>query len=717
MGRRLALLIATYEFQDGGLQQLTAPAHDAEAFGAVLRDPAIAGFEVTTLLNEPHHDVGVAIADFYRDRHADDLILLYFTGHGIKDGDGRLHLAMADTSRNALADTALSAEQINRAMARCASWRKVLILDCCYSGAFPDGWTPKADTTVHTLERFQGRGRTVLTASDATQYSWEGNRVHGEAAQSVFTRYLVQGLREGSADLDGDGDITLDELYNYVHDHVVEEMPHQRPKKQDNVEGRIVIARNVNWTLPAHLRHALDSPHSTDRLGALDGLTRLHGVGNALVRATVFEELQRLADGDNEAVSTAAAERLRALQSGSPDPAPEQLRTLPAPPPVRRLQAPASVPPWATRFVPRTRRARTITAGTTALVVAAAVVVLQIGPGLLHGAPGRSASSSSTGTLLEQPAAVLTLRPGKGVEGSVDDLAFSPDGTSLAAVGAGDPAVRRWDLKTRRPLTPLTTTSDDISSVAFSRDGTTLAVGASKGFGSAPTAQVWRLPAGKSLATMPGTAQGRFSVALSPDGRILATGGSDGTLRLWNTATGKALPTLTTLQGNWWSRCFCDVAFSPDGRTLAAGGSDKAIQMWDVANRKFRYSWEGHTQKVSTVAFSGDGHKLASGSPDGTVRLWDLVAGKALFTVHDPTGSTSVSVTGVAFNPKDSNVLASVDDHGKVMLWNLTTRKTISIRTANHTGLFSVAWSADGRTLATGDEKDAKVRLWDIAHS
>jgi len=55
MGRRLALLIATYEYQDSALQQLTAPAHDAEALGAVLRDPAIAGFEVTTLVNQPLH--------------------------------------------------------------------------------------------------------------------------------------------------------------------------------------------------------------------------------------------------------------------------------------------------------------------------------------------------------------------------------------------------------------------------------------------------------------------------------------------------------------------------------------------------------------------------------------------------------------------------------------------------------------------------------------
>ncbi|MEU9785557.1 caspase family protein [Streptomyces phaeochromogenes] len=83
MSRRLAMLIATYEYQDSTLLQLTTPAHDAEPSAAVLKDPAIAGFEVTTLVNQPHHRVGEAIGDFYRNRRRDDLTLLYFTGHGM----------------------------------------------------------------------------------------------------------------------------------------------------------------------------------------------------------------------------------------------------------------------------------------------------------------------------------------------------------------------------------------------------------------------------------------------------------------------------------------------------------------------------------------------------------------------------------------------------------------------------------------------------------
>jgi uncharacterized caspase-like protein len=325
MARRLALVIASYQYQDAGLRRLTAPAHDAESLAAVLRDPDIAGFEVTMLINEPHYRVGEVIGDFYGDRRSDDLTLLYFTGHGLKDDDGRLYLAMANTRRDSLLFTALPAEQIDYAMSGCVSRQKVLILDCCYSGAFPAGRLAKADTEVHALERFQGRGRTVLTASDSMQYSFEGNQLHGDAAQSVFTRYLVAGLRDGSADLDGDGDITLDELYSYVYDRVVEEMPQQRPKKQDNVEGRIIIARNINWSLPAYLRNALNSPIATDRLGALDGLDRLYRNGNDVVRDCVKDEIQHLADDDSRLVSAAAATRLRSILPQPPERPVEQV--------------------------------------------------------------------------------------------------------------------------------------------------------------------------------------------------------------------------------------------------------------------------------------------------------------------------------------------------------------------------------------------------------
>ncbi|WP_406352105.1 caspase family protein [Streptomyces sp. NBC_00658] len=321
MGRRLALLIATYAYDDEGLRQLTAPGHDAEALSEVLSAPDIAGFEVKILINEPHDRVGAALGDFFRDCRHDDLALLYFTGHGLKDDEGRLHLATSDTRRNNLMFTSLSAEGIDRAMSACNSRQQVLILDCCYSGAFPAGRLAKGDDTdVHTLERFQGqgRGRTVLTASDATQYSFEGDQLHGSAPRSVFTGHLVQGLRDGSADLDDDGDITLDELYTYVHDKVVTEMPQQRPKKQENVEGRTVIARNVNWVLPVHLQQSLRSPFADDRLGGVRQLAHLYRIGNETVRARAEEQLRLLTDDDSREVSAAATSVVREDVEGLP---------------------------------------------------------------------------------------------------------------------------------------------------------------------------------------------------------------------------------------------------------------------------------------------------------------------------------------------------------------------------------------------------------------
>src|SRR3954468_18866862 len=347
--RRRALLVATYEYTDSGLKQLAASAHDAESFADVLKDEAIAGFDVTMLVNQPHYVVGEAIADFYGDAAREDLTLLYFTGHGVKDDEGRLYLAMANTRREALMFTAISGAQLNDAMDASRSRRKVLILDCCYSGAFPAGRTAKADEMVNTLERFQGKGRAVLTASDATQYSFEGESLQGAGSQSVFTRFLVEAIRTGEADLDADGDIALDELYSYVHEKAVAERPQQRPKKQEDVDGRILIARNVHWTLPTQLRDPIESPISPQRLSAFEGLAPRHRVDNELVRAVVAEQIAVLADDDSRSVSTAAGALLAQLGTTAP-PAPA---TSPAPlPPPRPSPEPPSVVPAATEPPP-----------------------------------------------------------------------------------------------------------------------------------------------------------------------------------------------------------------------------------------------------------------------------------------------------------------------------------------------------------------------------
>ena len=94
-GKRSALIIASDDYTHTGLKRLRAPASDARALAAVLRDPGIGDFEVRTLLNEPAHEVNLAVEEFFADRQPDDLLLLHFSGHGVKDEDGELYFAMA----------------------------------------------------------------------------------------------------------------------------------------------------------------------------------------------------------------------------------------------------------------------------------------------------------------------------------------------------------------------------------------------------------------------------------------------------------------------------------------------------------------------------------------------------------------------------------------------------------------------------------------------
>jgi uncharacterized caspase-like protein len=244
-GRRTALIVATDAYRDARLRRLRAPVHDAEALAGVLADPDIGGFDVDVLINEEEAQVRRRLASFFQDQTREDLAVLHVSCHGVKDEDGVLYFATTDTELEHLDATALAADFVNRQMTRSPSRRIALLLDCCYSGAFARGMMPRSGDGLDLRERFDGHGRVVLTASSATEYAFEGDGLSGEGTPSVFTTALVDGLRTGEADLDCDGAVSVDELYEFVHERVRLATPNQTPSKWTlGMQGDLVIARS-----------------------------------------------------------------------------------------------------------------------------------------------------------------------------------------------------------------------------------------------------------------------------------------------------------------------------------------------------------------------------------------------------------------------------------------------------------------------------------------
>jgi Caspase domain len=280
---RFALIVASSRYSDATLTQLQAPAYDADSLAAVLGAATIGGFQVETLTDQPAQTVLHEIETFFDGRRREDLVLLYFSGHGILDEGARLYFATTDTRVDRPRSTAVPAAFVNDVMSECRSRRQVLVLDCCNSGSFARGI--KAGGKIGTAERFEGRGRVVITASDALQYAFEAGRIEGEGAASVFTQSLVDGLRTGGADLNGDGYVSLDELYDYVYGRVLDVSPQQRPGKWAfGVEGQILIARTTAGAEPvavaerARLPAAAPVATPAPRRERIRALTRRRGL-------------------------------------------------------------------------------------------------------------------------------------------------------------------------------------------------------------------------------------------------------------------------------------------------------------------------------------------------------------------------------------------------------------------------------------------------------
>ena len=326
---KYALIIGNNKYDDPKLAQLKTPAADSQALAKILGDQTIGSFdEVTPLINKTETQARRAISTFLANKKPDDLILLYFSGHGVLDDRGRLYLALRDTQVNLLKATSIPSSFVADEMDSCRSKRQILILDCCHSGAFARGTkgTVQKAITETTFEG-SGFGRVVLTASDSTQYALEGDQIIKQTELSLFTHFLLDGLKSGEADMNNDGQVSLDEWYDYTYTRVISETPRQIPHKWSyNQQGDLIIARNPFAKkkiaeLPSELLHALESSFVGIRESAVNELGKYLSSRDPDMAALAVSSLEKMKNDDSRRISSLAEkllsefERTRAPES------------------------------------------------------------------------------------------------------------------------------------------------------------------------------------------------------------------------------------------------------------------------------------------------------------------------------------------------------------------------------------------------------------------
>jgi WD40 repeat protein len=294
----------------------------------------------------------------------------------------------------------------------------------------------------------------------------------------------------------------------------------------------------------------------------------------------------------------------------------------------------------------------------------------------------------------------------------ISDMAFSPDGRTMATVRQGPPgrgSVQLWDVRTGDREATLATDTDlallgeqlhitdaRLKAVGFSPTGRAVAARVGKN----RVIEVWDVATGRLGQSR--TLGAIDTAVFSPEGTRLAIVGMDGSVRIWHLSTG-ALHTVHTGHG----QSVRAVAFTPDGRTLAvvdieAGGEQ--ITLLDAVTGRAQRTIKPGVRGPLSLAFSPDGHTLATASnSNGVVTTWDARTGQL-----QDSFSVSDQVASLAFS-SDGRTLAASSVRG-VQLWDLATSQVrITLPTRS---LGAVAFSPDGRTLAIS--AGSSVGLWNI---
>jgi WD40 repeat protein len=248
---------------------------------------------------------------------------------------------------------------------------------------------------------------------------------------------------------------------------------------------------------------------------------------------------------------------------------------------------------------------------------------------------------------------------------AVRRIAFSPNGAYLATASA-DGTARLWDAHSGQDLKVIMNHRDGIVGVAFSPDGNYVATTSLD-----TTAKLWRLIVGATSdsislqpwQTLSGHQDWVTEVAFSPNGTQLATASFDKSVRIWDIASGQEVGRLNQSQQ---PQPLGTVAYTHDGSKLAAAGVSGTVIVWDVETQTELQRFSDHTNWVRDVAFSADGQRLATVSYDKSIKIYDVAKDRLILSINN-----NALLDGVAFNPVNSNYLATANGDGTLHLYLL----------------------------------------------
>lgn len=298
-------------------------------------------------------------------------------------------------------------------------------------------------------------------------------------------------------------------------------------------------------------------------------------------------------------------------------------------------------------------------------------------------------------------------------------MIVSPDGKRIASAGRDDDAVQIWEISTGKQVGVFERVMGDVNCLGFSPDGAKLAVGGRQGF-SGGRLRIWDVGTGKEEHVLPGHTGAISSVVFSPDGYNLATAGSDGTVRLWETTSGKQL---LRLQGDGSQA----LAFSPDGWVLAAVGRNGTYKFWEVETADELVSRSGNSLSIRAkgIALSPELDLLALGTDRGTVSLLQTATGKTLRQIEAQPGR---EVGAVAFSP-DGLLVAAASGRNRgrkkaaqtITVWDVQSGRKVhefknadvgDDRTSSFESYERLLFAPDGAILAAQHSKGV-LHLWD----